>query len=480
MNRREFLKKSITLSVVAASFLVGCGGSSSNTGNTLNNNQNNADKSKVLVYLMLGGGNDSFNMLVPKSTTAYNEYANSRSNLAIAQNQLLSLDGFSDKNGKSFGLHPSMDRLQSMFNNDKNVAFIANVGPLIQKVSKTQYQNNSMPIPLGLMSHADQIKHWQTIQANKRTNIGVFGKFADKFQANKADSQISMNISLGGTNILQNGMNSMEYSITKDGSIGLKVKEKTGNSATDDLNSALLDSFNNILGKSYSDSFENTFMGTTKNAQSYHEKFTNETNKVTISHSFTNYDSREDIKFSTLDKSIPEQFKMIAKAIKASDDLGMLKQTFFVDYYGWDHHDELTNNHARMLEVVDNALYDFQKALKELAIEDKVITVVGSDFGRTLTSNGNGTDHGWGGNMFVVGSDIDGGKIYGEYPSLSLNGELDIGGGVLIPTTSIDEVFAEIAYWFGVEKKDLKDYIPNIENFYSLSNQSLPIGFLKS
>lgn len=484
ISRRVFIKNTVYLSISAAISLAGCEGKSKNSSSkpkpnpidTTNPTVIQSGK-KALVYLILNGGNDSFNMLVPRGAKEYAEYATSRSNLSLNKEDLKSLD-FIDKNGKTFGLHPAMSKTKDLFNS-KKMCFVANVGPLVEKTTKTQFQTNSVSLPLGLMSHSDQRRHWQTIQADKRTNIGLFGKFADEFQQNKRERQISMNISLGGTNILQNGINSTEYSITENGSIGLRVKETTANPAMNKLNDALLGSFNTILNKSYTDSFEKTYIETTKNAQAHHEEFTSQTKDISISHKFINYDSRTDIKFTSLDKSIPKQFQMIAKSIKASAGLGMEKQTFHIDYYGWDHHDELTNNHNRMLEVVDNALWDFQQALEELGVANNVITVVGSDFGRTLSSNGNGTDHGWGGNAMIMGNSINGGKIYGEYPTLALNSNLDIGGGVLIPTTSIDEVFAELAYWFGVKKQDLKSYIPNIEKFYSLSSKNLPLGFIK-
>lgn len=485
LTRREFIKNSTAMAISASMFLHGCGesgslsintNSNSNTNNNPSNSNNNVNANKSLVYVMLAGGNDSFNMLIPTNTNSYNEYQSSRSNLAIAKNTLLPLNNFTDSNGKTFAVHPSMTKVQNLFNS-KKLSFISNIAPLVKPTNKTSF-NNNVELPLGLMSHSDQIKHWQTSIANERTNIGVLGKFADKFQANKANNQISMNISLSGTNISQNGNSSKEYSVTKDGSVGLLVKEPSNDPATTQLNNALLSSFNAVLNKSYSDSFEDTYMETTRYAQTHHEKFKEEVNKVNIAHTYINYDNRSDIKFTSTDKSIPEQFKMIAKSIKASSDLNLPKQTFFIEYYGWDHHDELLNNHKRMLEVLSNALGDFQASLEELGVDDKTLTVVASDFARTLTSNGNGTDHGWGGNTIIMGKDIKGGEVFGQYPSLALDSNVDIGGGVIIPSLSTDEMFAELALWFGYEKNELDALLPNLKNFYSSSSTNNPIGFL--
>jgi uncharacterized protein (DUF1501 family) len=169
--------------------------------------------------------------------------------------------------------------------------------------------------------------------------------------------------------------------------------------------------------------------------------------------------------------------KLIAKVIASQQALGMNRQIFFVDYGGWDHHDELLNNQSEMLAEVDAALGAFVNALNSINRFNDVTTFSLSEFSRTLTSNGNGTDHAWGTNVFVMGGDVIGQKIYGEYPLLNLNGPLEVGGGVFIPTTAAEEYFAELALWFGVSPSSLADLFPNLPNFYSPSSTP-PIGFM--
>ncbi|WP_315981762.1 DUF1501 domain-containing protein [Aliamphritea spongicola] len=166
---------------------------------------------------------------------------------------------------------------------------------------------------------------------------------------------------------------------------------------------------------------------------------------------------------------------MVARSIKSADRLNLQQQTYFLRYIGWDHHDELLNNHQRMLQVLSKALGEFQQSLDELGIADQVITFTGSDFGRTLTSNGNGTDHGWGGNTLVMGNAIQGGRIYGQYPSLALGNAnpLDAGDGVLIPTTATDQLYAELARWFGVADKDIHTLFPNLKKHNQTSLSQL-------
>jgi uncharacterized protein (DUF1501 family) len=179
------------------------------------------------------------------------------------------------------------------------------------------------------------------------------------------------------------------------------------------------------------------------------------------------------------DHYLSQNLKMVARTIAAKDDLGMNRQTFFMTIGGWDHHNELLASQEYLLAVVSNAIKEFFDALKEIGLENEVTLFTVSDFARTLTSNGKGSDHAWGGNAIVAGGAVNGQQIYGEYPDLFLSGnDLIINGrGNLIPTTSADEYFAELALWFGISPSDLPTILPNITNFYSPGGAS-PLGFL--
>ena len=176
---------------------------------------------------------------------------------------------------------------------------------------------------------------------------------------------------------------------------------------------------------------------------------------------------------------LSESMEMIAKTIAARNVLGFSRQTFFIRFGSWDHHDEVLNSQSEQLAVLDNALDEFNSVLNELNMADCVTVFTISDFGRTLTSNGNGTDHGWGGNALVMGGALNGQDMYGSFPSLDLGNNLDTGGGVLIPTLSADEYFAELALWFGVSPSELSTILPNIGNFYNINSGNAPIGFLQ-
>lgn len=339
---------------------------------------------KALVFIMLDGGNDSYNMLVPMNDQHYREYKETRSNLALSQNDLLPLKGFEDKQGRHFGIHNSMKEVQSLFQ-EKKLSFVANVGVMTEPVTKEKFYSNEVSLPLGLLSHADQFNHWQTARPDMRINRGWFGSFADSVQSQRAVGEIPMNISLAGNNVIQNGVSSSPYSVTESGSVGLIINEEES-----ELNRLLLSSFESSLNTSYRhDPFKESYLAITRESQQQHDNYAQAINSVRIKGNFSG-------------SPLSQQLKQVARSIKAADKLGHKKQTYFVRYIGWDHHDELLNNHKKMLKVLSRALGEFQTELEKQNIADKVITFTGSDFGRTLTSNGNGTDHGWGGNIMAM------------------------------------------------------------------------------
>ncbi|MBB6520571.1 DUF1501 domain-containing protein [Pseudoteredinibacter isoporae] len=422
-------------------------------------------RKRALVCIMLDGGNDSYNMLVPRSQAHYQEYSKTRGNLALAKDQLLPLNGFKDGEGREFALHPSMSEVAELFDQEK-LSFVANIAPLIEPTNKQAFLNRSARVPLGLLSHADQFKHWQTSRPDLRVQQGWFGYFADVLQANKKADQIPMNISLAGSNIMQNGRRSTHYSITGSGSVGLVVNEEESA-----LNRAILRSFETVLNTSYSgDPFKQTYLSITREAQLQHQKFSDAVEKVSLPIDFS-------------DSDLSQQLSKVAQCIAAAEELGLPQQTYFLRYIGWDHHDDLLANQARMLRVLSKAMGEFQRALELMGLSEQVLSFTGSDFGRTLTSNGNGSDHGWGGHCMVMGDAVKGGKVLGEYPALSLgdNNPLDVGGGVLIPTLPTDVLFAQLSMWFGVSEEDIPRLFPNLQNFAGLTDDPWPrLDLLKS
>ncbi len=416
---------------------------------------------KALVFVLLNGGNDSFNMVIPRSNTEYNEYATSRSNLALTQSSLLTINPITT-DGREFGLNPSLTGMQQLFENNK-IALINNVGTLVEPLTKQDYLDDIKPKPLGLFSHSDQMQHWQTGRPNERTHRGWGGRVADLIQSMNSNQTISMNISLNGINTFQYGEEVVPYVITPNGAITIVGWEEVNL-----YNTTRRTALNTMLENNYLDIYKDTYVNTRKASNEAGLIFQDALDQLTP--------------FNTTmptNNSLAAQLRMVAKTIAIRQTLGFSRQVFFVELGGFDNHDTLLQVHGANLNLLDDALVYFNSLTEELGVADNVTTFSGSDFGRTLTSNGNGTDHAWGGNTFVMGGSVIGKDMYGNYPSLALNGNYVVGNrGIVIPTTPTDTLFAELAKWFGISNSNLDQIFPNLSNFYNTNSNTPPIGFM--
>jgi uncharacterized protein (DUF1501 family) len=430
---------------------------------------------KALVCILLAGGNDSFNLLVPKETGEYEAYKVTRSDLALPnevtpEGLLAPTLPISPLNtgGRAFGVHPSMPGVQQLFSQG-NLAFLANIGTLIQPIAnESEYRSGLKKIPLGLYSHSDQIQQWQTSIPQNREAIGWGGRLSDILMSTNANQRISMNISLSGRNVFQAGNMTLEYTISNQGNGSEGITPVSGYGYNGLLQRIRDNAVNSLLEDVYSNIFQSTISSLTKDSIDAQKEFANAIAQVPP--------------FGTTFSAhyLSQNLRMVAKVIAARERLGFARQTFFMTFGGWDHHDEVLNNQLNMLGIVNNALREFYTVLEELNITDKVTTFTISDFARTLTSNGRGSDHAWGGNQIVMGGAVQGQRILGQFPDLSLsNNPLNVSDrGVMIPTTSTDSFFAEMALWYGVSPNDLTKILPNIGNFYSPGSGTPPIGFL--
>ena len=420
---------------------------------------------RAIVCLFLNGGNDSFNMLVPRGTAEYQEYALERQNLALAQNALIAVNS-QNTPGKLFGIHPGMPELANLFEQG-HAAFVANVGTLIQPVTKMEYNAGSVSLPLGLFSHSDQQEQWQTSVPQSRAGTGWAGRMADLLHSLNVNQKVSMNISLAGSNVFQAGHDIFEYAITTSGAVGLNnyTSQWSANDST--------------LRKPRAPRSIVSSLNITRTCSCRHLRTASVMRSMpTMFFNATNISLPPGVTFPST--PLGPELQMIAKTIAGRTALDVTRQTFFLQLGGWDHHDNVIDNQAAMLPYVSSAVGAFYNALVQLGVQDKVTLFTASDFGRTLTSNGRGSDHAWGGNHFVVGGGVNGQRIYGQYPSLYDDNPVDVGRGRLIPTTSADEYFAELALWLGVSKTDLPLVLPNIGNFYNTGSSSPPVGFLLS
>jgi len=439
-----------------------------NAASIFNSSVQKSGDYKAIVCLLNSGGMDSFNMLIPRSSTEYAQYAATRSNMAIPQNDLLPITA-NTPDGKEYGLHPALVNTKALFDQEK-LAFINNIGSLIHPITRQQFYDGTVPVPLGLYSHADQIMHWQTGIPHGRAAQGWGGKIADMLVASNENQNISMCLTLSGSNLFQTGNTTIEYAMRPiSGSVGISgisdpwMESQLRNAA-----------INGMMNNTYSDIYKKTYTNTIKTAMTGHEILQPILENAPV------WDTPFINTGDQYNPSLNMSFEMVARTIAGREELGMNRQIFFIEYGSWDHHARLLEYQNNMLSELDTALRDFNAAMEQLGIADCVTTFSLSEFARTLTSNGNGTDHGWGGNSFVMGGAVNGKDLFGTFPQLNLGASnpLDIGSGVLIPTTSVDLYFAEIALWFGVPASDLATLFPNIGNFYDVNSGNNPLGIL--
>ncbi len=399
---------------------------------------------KALVCLFLFGGCDSFNLLIPRDSAHYNPYAAARTNLAVPQNQLLAITP-NTSDGSQYGLHPSCPELQTLFGAGK-LAFVTNVGSLLYPMTKAQFQNDSVQRPPQLFSHYDQQFQWMTSLPDSNQGYGWAGRTAELLHTLNGASTLSMNITLLGANTFQVGPTIAPFSMGTGGPQGLK-----GFGSQQGQRRYV--AFQQLLNRQTPNLLEKAFADTQKRSIDMNTQLK------------TALDAALPLATVFPDTYLGAQLAMIARTIAIRDQLGMHRQVFFCGTGGFDSHDNQNTDQPGLYAELSQCLAAFQAAMVELGTEGMVTTFSASDFARTLTSNGDGSDHAWGGVQLVMGGSVAGQDIYGVYPSLALDGPDDIEGGRILPTTSVDEYSATLAKWLGVQPGDMATVFPHLSRF---------------
>ena len=400
---------------------------------------------KALVCLFLYGGNDSNNLLVPTDTADYQAYASARQGLALKSSSLLPIT-CRRSDGRTYGLHPSLPELQGLFATGQ-LALVANVGTLVAPVTRADFLGNTAALPPNLFSHADQSVQWQTSWSDQPPRSGWGGRVADLLQAANTNAQLSMSVSLAGNNIFQTGGVTAPFTVAPSGVVALNGY---GGSTADN---ARLQAVQALLADGIPNVFENKFAAIARNASADNALLAGALAAApALATAFPSSD-------------LGAQLKMIAQVISAREALGMHRQVFFCSVGGYDTHGDQLTDQASLYTELSQALAAFHAATVEMGVDQSVTAFTSSDFGRTLPTNGAGSDHGWGSHHLVLGGAVKGGDLYGTFPTLAVNGPDDTGEGRWIPTTSVDEYAATLAKWFGVSKSDLPTVLPNIGRF---------------
>lgn len=413
---------------------------------------------KALVCVFLHGGNDSFNTVVPRDAAHHAVYAASRGALALPLNDLLALQPLADGlpgDTAQYGLHPQMPELAGLFNSGQ-AAVVANVGTLVRPTTQAEYIAGSVPLPPQLFSHEDQAIIWQTSRPDDGNASGWGGRIADLMHSGNPNQQQSMLVSLESQALFQRGDVVNQYVMSSYGVEEIGYLDAWGNDAG-------IAAFNALRQQdSQAHVFERAYAGALNSAIANYQAI-----GAALS-------TAGDVATAFPATRLGRQLHMVARLIKARNALNLRRQIFFVSLGGFDTHGSQQAVHPGLLNDLSRSLKAFYDATAELNLAGNVTAFTASDFGRTVSINGDGTDHGWGGHHFVVGGAVRGQRFYGRMPSLAQSGNPDDAGyGQLIPTLSVDQYAATLARWFGLGEGGIDDILPNLGNFASRD-----LGFL--
>ena len=450
VGRREFLKRSALLSTVPlGGALLAAAAASAQSANDY----------KALVCIDLSGGNDQSNTVIPLSTTGYNTYQRARPTLALRRDRILPLNP-TNYSGEEVGLHPSLGKLKTLIDSGR-MAILANVGPLAYPTTKEQLQAGSVPLPLQIGSHSDQMNAWQSGVPDAASETGWMGRIGDLTEGVfNPGSGVSMAMSLSGSNILQAGDRTIQYQLSTNGAVRVGALEYLyGDGGAVAARQLMTGERSHLLEKE---------LTAIRNRSIRSEEIVR---TALVSPAGT-------LPSDPFPRTrIGQQLKMVARMISVRSALSQRRQVFYINQGNYDHHDNLINTdaagHAALLRDAADAIDAFNTAMNALGAAQNVTTFTVSEFGRTLQHNGRGSDHGWGGHHFIMGGAVAGNRIYGSFPTVALGGPEDGGQGQLIPTTSVDQYAATLANWFGVSGSDMRTVLPNISRFSNIN-----LGFL--
>lgn len=451
-TRRRFLE--LGCRTIVGSGLVGAGVAGGSVTNAAHA-QATSGNYKALVCIHLNGGNDGFNMIVPAAGAAYNEYANGRGHLAVPASDLLQLNP-ATANTTAIGLNPHMAALKPLFENG-SLGFQANVGTMLEPGSAEDVRNKSIRLPEQLFSHNDQTRQWQKLNHTHHSDAGWGARASDLIAKGQANRNLT-SISLTGSNNWQAGSEFSAFNIDSEG-----VRSYSGmDNYSADWQLPRREAFIELLHAQYNNVFE----------KAYAEL---QTRALVLS---TNVGAalakRGELQTPVpADNPLAEQLAMVAKLISVKDEFSLYRQFFYVELGGFDTHDYQLEKQPALYRKIAEAMAFFNQALVEIGYQDDVVSFTTSDFGRTVTSNGDGTDHGWGNHHIVMGNPVNGGDIFGLMPRILVNGPDDSRNGRIVPTTSVSQYAATMLQWLGLSQNEVDQLLPSLANF----NQK-NLGFL--
>ena len=507
-DRRKFIRQTLSAALGGASVYSALGNLQLLQAATRATNYAFSDY-KALVCVFLYGGNDGFNTIVPYTQSAFDSFYGAggvRPELALDRTQLHALNATATSgDGIRYALHAQMPELATLFNQANSpLAIMANVGTLVGPVTQNEYMNSNPPLPPQLYSHSDQSAYWQSSPPTNTPTTGWGGRICD-LVASANPANIPIMTSLAGQDFFIRGQDVNGYIMNASQALTLDLPyDPTGKlqPAFDALQAA----------GTQVNALERTYAATMNHARA----------TATIVNQALNAAGAPDFRtpvdyFPNSDGyNFDAQLQTVARLVWAaynnvSGYSGLKRQVFFVNTAGYDTHSDQINQHVDLLPELSGALAGFYNALNSVSIgggktlASAATAFTASDFGRSMTANNGGTDHGWGSHHFVLGGAVQGGKFYGNGcgfsgaaanfglvmpsllnptpssygdPSPNLNDPGD-GNGRIIPTTSVDQYAATLANWFGLSASDISLIFPNLSHFSPSTSYDPAAGYMK-
>lgn len=466
-SRREFLRAASVMSAVGAAGapfalnLLTMGAAAAQTTGDY----------KAIVCLFMSGGNDHANTVLATDPASWNDYLSVRTTgeagsialpAAGTAGGVLPIMPATVQPGREFALHPSLGALKDLFDAGR-AAVVANVGPLIVPANRDQYKAKSVPLPPKLFSHNDQQSLWQSYKPEGAT-YGWGGRMGDLVASMNGNATFT-SVSASGNAVFLAGQTINQYQVNASGAVaigGLTGSLFGAPAGANPLQAIITGNRGHLLEREHA-----TIVKRSIDAQGVLSAamLPAGTSGVPNPAQYTNPNTG-----ALANNSLATQLQTVARVIGGRGGLGARRQIFFVNMGGFDTHDNQRSAQADLMARLAHAISYFDTTLASLGgadMRNQVTLFTASDFGRTFTSNGDGTDHGWGAHHFVVGGAVRGRDIYGNFPVTALGHVQDVGSGSLLPSISVDQYGGTLAKWFGLSDSQVTDIFPNIVNFSS-------------
>ena len=427
---------------------------------------------KALVCVFLYGGNDQANTVVPIDSEWYPLYRDERPDIYLKMHELVQLNALSAPEGivdpfvgRQYALNLALHDLADLFHAGQ-LAVMMNVGNLTRPTSISEFAPGAEfpeDLPPKLFSHNDQQSYTQSDGAEGNTR-GWGGGFMKTFVPDNGNATFSC-ISVGGNGVFLSGENCIPYQVATTGAVAINaIRNPLSGSA------ACAQAMKDLITTPRANLFEAQHAAVVSRSIDAEAILSPALAGAPASH------------FFPAGNPLADQLSMVARIIAARANLNSparspKRQVFMVGINGFDTHDHLTEVHPKLLSTVGKAMFAFYKAIEELGLQNQVTTFTASDFGRTLNSDGDGSDHGWGSMHFVMGGDVNGRRLYGEAPVPGHWKGHDVGRGRLLPRIAMDQFAAQLGRWFGVPEVALNAALPNLHRF--ATDRSLDLGFIK-